>query len=120
MLAAQKGLTERLGRIETYSAKAKAIAAVLAKFPQIEVMPNPPQTNMMHVFLRGEYDTLRSSALEIAQETGTWLFSWLAPTAIPGYQKFELSVGDAALDLSEEEIEGLFQKLFEKAETSFS
>jgi threonine aldolase len=118
VLAAQKGLSERLGRMESYHAKAKAIASVLAAFPQIEIMPNPPQTNMMHVFLRGEFDKLQKASLEIAQETGTWLIPWLAPTMIPAYQKCELSVGDATLDLSEEEIVKLFQMLFEKEERS--
>ncbi len=118
VIAAQKGLSERLGRMESYHAKAKAIASVLAAFPQIEIVPNPPQTNMMHVFLRGEFDKLQAASLEIAQETGTWLIPWLAPTMIPAYQRCELSVGDATLDLSEEEIVKLFQMLFEKEERS--
>jgi threonine aldolase len=116
VLAAKKGLTERIGRIEAYCAKAKAIATALSAFPQIEIVPNPPQTNMMHLFLRGDAEKLQAASLEIAQETGVWLIPWLAPTMLPTYQKSELSVGDAALDLSEEEIVDLFQKLFDKAQ----
>ncbi len=115
VLSAQKGLREKLGRMETYFAKTKEIAALLAPFPQIEIVPNPPHTNMMHIFLRGEQEKLQSAALEIAKETRVRLFTWLAPTSLPAYQKFELVVGDATLDLTNAEIEGLFQMLFEKA-----
>ncbi|HJT57055.1 MAG TPA: beta-eliminating lyase-related protein [Ktedonobacteraceae bacterium] len=115
VLSAQQGLREKLSRMEAYYAKAKEIAALLAPFPQIEIVPNPPHTNMMHIFLRGEYEKLQDAALEIAKETRVKLFSWLAPTFLPAYQKFEMVVGDATLDLTNEEIVGLFHMLFEKA-----
>lgn len=115
VLAAQKGFAERLGRMEAYCAKARAMAVMLSTFPQIEIVPNPPHTNMMHVFLRGELDKLREANLDIAQETGVWLLSWISPTAIPAYQKVEVTVGDATMDLSDEEIGELFGMLFEKA-----
>jgi threonine aldolase len=118
VLSAQKGLQDHLGRIKQYCDKAGEIAGTLSQFPQIEVMPNPPQTNMMHLFLRGDREKLISAALSIAQETRTWLFSSLAPTQIPGYARFELTVGDAALDLSNEEIADLFEMLFVRSEES--
>jgi threonine aldolase len=115
VLAAQNGFAERLGRMEAYCAKAKAIAVVLSNFPQIELVPNPPHTNMMQVFVRGELDKLREANLDLAQETHVWLLSWISPTAIPAYQKCEVSVGDATMDLSDEEIGELFRMLVEKA-----
>ena len=114
VLSAQKGLRERLGRMEAYHAKAKEIAALLAPFSQIEIVPNPPQTNMMQLFMRGERDTLEAAALHVAQETGTWLFYRLAPTLLPGFTMFELTVGEATLDLSGKEIVALFQILFSR------
>jgi threonine aldolase len=114
VLSAQKGLRERLGRMEAYHAKAKEIAALLAPFSQIEIVPNPPQTNMMHLFMRGERDTLEAAALHVAQETGTWLFYRLAPTLLPGFTMFELTVGEATLDLSGKEIVALFQILLSR------
>lgn len=116
VLAARKGLAERLERMEAYHQKAKAIAAALSFFPQIEIMPAVPQTHMMHVFIRGERERLNAAALEVAEESGTWLFGGLVPTQIPAYQKFELSVGDASLDVSNEDIVALFQQLFNKVE----
>jgi hypothetical protein len=67
------------------------------------------------VVLHGEYEKLQAASLEIAKETGVRLFFWLAPTSLPSYQKFELVVGDATLDLTNNEIVDLFQMLFEKA-----
>jgi threonine aldolase len=112
VLSARKGLNERLGRIATYRAKAQEIASTLASFSQIEIVPNPPHTNMMHLFVQGEREHLLAAALEIAQDTGVWLFSWAAPTALPSYQRIEWTVGDATLDVGNEEISALFHTLF--------
>jgi threonine aldolase len=109
VLSAQKGLRERLGRMEAYHAKAKEIAALLAPFAEIEVVPDPPHTNMMHLFLRGERDALEAAALDVARETGIWLFYRLAPTPLPGFTLFELAVGEATLDLSGQEIVDVFR-----------
>ena len=115
VLSAQLGLRKRLGRMETYHAKAMEVANVLTEIPQIQIVPHPPQTNMMHVFIVGEQEALAAAAIAVAKETGVWLFSGLAPTALPRYQKFELTVGDATLDLSDEEISTLFHTLLNKA-----
>lgn len=116
VLSAQKGLRERLGRMEAYHSKAKNIADLLTPFPQIEVVPNPPHTNMMHLFLRGERAKLEAAALKIAKERGLWLFSRLTPTLFPGTSMFELTVGEATLDLSDQEIAEAFQLLFTQAD----
>jgi threonine aldolase len=118
VLAAQKGMQEHLGRIEMYCAKARDIAAALDTLPQIEIMPNPPQTNMMHLFMRGEREKLQEAALHVAEETQTWLFGNLAPSQIPAYSKTELSIGEAALDIPTAEIAELFACVFQKLEVS--
>lgn len=116
VLSAQQGLEMHLDLMATYYEKARDIAAILTPFPQVEIVPNPPQTNMMHVYLRGEREKLHEAALDIAEETGVWLFGGLAPTELPSYGKFELTVGDATLDLMNEEIGDLFERLFNKCE----
>lgn len=91
-----------------------ALRALMA-FPRIKVVPNLPQTNMMHVFIKGEREAREAAVLAVARETGVWLCSWFAPTALPQYQKFELVVGEATLDLPFEEIDALFHALLGKA-----
>src|SRR5437660_1711838 len=112
VLSAKKGLAEHLDQVATYCAKARSVAEVLASFPQIQVIPNPPHTNMMHVFLHGDRDKLIEAALDVAEATGTWLFAALAPTPLLSHHKLELTVGNATLDLPDEAIRTLFQRLF--------
>ncbi|HZY44780.1 MAG TPA: beta-eliminating lyase-related protein [Anaerolineae bacterium] len=117
VLSAQIGLEQRLPRMTEYRKKAVEIAQALTPFLQIDVVPNPPQVNMLHVFLRSPKDRLEAAALEIAQEQKVWLFNQpLTPTEIPELNKFELTVGDAALDLDTNEIAALFRSVFEQAD----
>jgi len=118
VLSAKQGLETRLDRMGQYYAKAIEIAAALSAFPEIEVMPNPPHTNMLHVFVRGAADRLEQAALDIAQEQKIWLVNNWMPSQIPAYQKFELTVGDASLEFSTEEVTDLFETLLKKAVSS--
>lgn len=117
VLSARKGLREHLGRMESYHTKAREIATHLTPLSDITIVPNPPHTNMMHLFLRGEQTRLEAAALEIAKETGVWLLFRLTPTIFPDTVMFELTVGDATLDLSNQEIVALFQSLLTRAHT---
>jgi threonine aldolase len=115
VLSAREGMKERLPRMQQYYEKAQEVAGVFKGFPQISIKPEPPQTNMMHVYMEGEPQALERAALEVARESGVWLFRTLRtdnPTETP---MFELPIGDAGLDLKAEEIEQLFQSLFQKA-----
>ena len=114
VLSAQQSLDLRLERIPGYCEKAKEFAAALAPLPQIEIVPDPPQVNMMHLYLRGSAEALTNAALQVSDESGVWLFEKLQPTARPGWQKLELTTGDASMELSGAEVAGLFRKVFEK------
>lgn len=115
VLSAKQGMATHLERMGAYHEKAKSVVRVLSALPGISVVPNPPQTNMMHVFLQGDPERLVEASLEVARETKTLLFTYLTPGLLPNYSKFELSVGDATLDLSDEEIGELFEKVFDRA-----
>jgi threonine aldolase len=115
VLSARQGFAERIERMASYHEKAKAIAAVCSSFPQIELIPDPPQTNMMHLYLHGEATKLAEAMLDIAEETGTWLLNFLAPTELPSYVKTELTIGDASMAIPTEEVAELFTLLFKKA-----
>jgi threonine aldolase len=116
VLSARQGMQERLGKIESYCQKAQEIGTILREFPRIALRPNPPQTNMMHVYLEGDKARLEAAVLRIAKELKTWLAFPLRATELPNYYSFELTVGDAALDLSNADIARVFQTLFEWAE----
>jgi hypothetical protein len=65
----------------------------------------------MHLHLRGSADSLRAAARRVAERDGilTWLSS--APTDSPGWQRVELTVGDATLGFAPEEIRLLIERL---------
>ncbi len=115
VLSARLGLERRLGRMADYHRRAVEIASDLAVFPEIAIVPNPPQTNMMHLYLRGDRDRLLAAAIEVAEETGIGVLRSLSPTPLPGYQKWEFTVGDATLALSRAEITATIGALLERA-----
>lgn len=115
VLSAEAGLDERLPRMGTYYEKALDLARALGEHPGVEVAPDPPQTPMMHLFLRGDPARLTEAALALAEERRVWLFGRLAPSPLPGFQRLELTVTEATLELPTEEIAALFAELFERA-----
>jgi hypothetical protein len=70
---------------------------------------------MMHVYLRGGVEKLSAANADIARDTRVQLARGFSSTELPGYSKFELSIGDAAEALSNEEIERLFRQLMQAA-----
>ena len=91
----------------------KGIATTLGKtaIPGVSVVPDPPQTRMMHVYLRGDPDRLLAASADIAREERVLLFRRLRLTGVPGVCIFELSVGDAAASLTDEEISAYFTRV---------
>ena len=57
--------------------------------------PDPPHTNMMHVYLQASSDALLEARDEIARTERVALFRRLQPIGVPGVSAFELSIGDA-------------------------
>jgi len=115
ILSARHGLETRLERMPLYHGKAVEIADVIRDIPGVEIVPDPPHTNMMQLHLHADADGLQSAALDLARETG--IFSWgrFFPTPRPQWQKTELTVGDGALELSAQEIRDLLTALVERA-----
>ena len=109
VVSAQRGLNDRLPRMQAYHEKAVEIAAALEGMDGVEIVPNPPQTNMMHLFLRADGDKLVDAALKISEETGVWISSRFASSPIPAYRRWEMTVGDATLEIPTGEIADLFE-----------
>jgi threonine aldolase len=114
-LSARAGLRARLERFPHYHERAQAIAAVVRTLPGVAILPDPPQTHMMHVYLPGERERLMAAALRLAREERVALFGWVMGTEAPGYSKIELAVGDASDALSDEEIQMYFTRILDEA-----
>jgi threonine aldolase len=109
--SALAGLRRRLPMMPAYVEHAARIAAELRPLPDVEVVPDPPPTPLMHLHLRGSAASLRAAARSIAENEGilTWLSS--APTDSPQWQRVELTVGDATLAFEPKEIRRLVEQL---------
>lgn len=102
--AAMKGLNERLARMPAYHAKAKSLAAALKALPGVTVTPDPPQANAFLVTLDTGGSDLREAALEVAAETGFWLFERAFEPPGEGLGRFEVTVREGAMALSDDEV----------------
>jgi threonine aldolase len=104
-------MAERLPKFPAYTDHARAIAAALAAIPGVTVIPDPPQVAMMHLLLRTSKEDYASEARRLAEDRGIWVSQSCMPTADPGVQRLELSVGDGTLGFSPAEIADVFAAL---------
>jgi hypothetical protein len=95
----------------TYYQHALAIAEVIDDIPGVEVLPNPPQSTMMHLQLSVTAAELQSRAFDIARRDRIWTFPRPFATVSPTVQRIEFSVGDATLAFTPSEVRDLIEAL---------
>jgi threonine aldolase len=105
------GLRSRLPRMPAYVAHAKAIAREVAKLEGVAVVPNPPQTPMMHIQLRTTPRAASAGIRRLARTERVWAFSGTAPTDTPGIRRVELGVGEATLGFTPPEVARIIRSL---------
>ena len=115
VVAAELGLDERLERMPAYLAHARALAGELATLDGLEVVPNPPQTPVFHVLLRGEREPLLEAALSVAEERKVFLFADPGSTTSPSWQRHEVMVGEVTLALEPPEARDLYAEVLARA-----
>jgi len=115
VLAAERGLDEVLPRMVEYFGRARELAAGLAALDDLDVVPDPPQTPFLHLYLRRNGEKLREAALDIAEERGVWLGERFAVTPLPAVHMLELPIGASTLELPVAEIVALFGELLERS-----
>lgn len=78
-------------------AYAQAIALALAEVPTVRVLPDPPQTPMMHLLLDTTPDAYAAAAKRLADEQAFWVWPRAMATGDPEVVRCELAVGRATL-----------------------
>ena len=73
LIAAERGLDEILPRIPELVAHARELGTALAALDGIEIVPDPPQTTMFHLYVHRPLEPLQEAALDQAEQTGTFL-----------------------------------------------
>ncbi len=110
LTAAERGLDELLPRMPEFVARARELGEALAEVDGLEVLPNPPQAAMFHVFVNRPLEQLQEAALDLAERTRTWLGYFVA-TDVPSVQKSEVSIGPPSLEVPVEEARTLWEEL---------
>jgi threonine aldolase len=98
------GLRLRLPRMGAYVKHARTIAKALSAIEGVEVVPDPPQTPMMHIHLRTTPAAVIAGVRRLATEQRLWAFGGSGAADMPGTRTVELTVGEATLALSPEEV----------------
>lgn len=115
VVSAERALDERLDRIPAYVEHARALAVELAAVDGVGVIPQPPQTPLFHLVLRGERERLVDAALSIAEERKVFLFANPSPTVLPDWQRHEVMVGEPTLQLEPAEVRDLYAEIIVRA-----
>ena len=104
-------LTQRLPLMPRYLRHARAIADALRDLPGVRVLPDPPQTPMLHLLLQTTPQGFADAARRLAKEQGVWTWPQAMATGDPAMQRVELAVGDATSALEPVEIRGIVATL---------
>lgn len=96
-------LQPRLARMPAYLEHARSIADALRDLAGVTVVPDSPQTPMLHLLLETSPEGFRETALELARE-GLWTWPGALPSLDPGSCRVELPVGEATCALGAQEV----------------
>jgi threonine aldolase len=104
-------LRKRLPLMPRYYEHARAIAEVLRSNPNVEIVPDPPQTPMMHLHLRVDAQAFEAAALRLARDEG--IFTWPSTVSgdTPSVRVVELTVGDATMTFEPSEVAKIIEQL---------
>jgi threonine aldolase len=99
----------------SYVAHAQLIAQALSAIDGVDVAPDPPQTNMMHLHLRTNEAAVSAGIRRLATEQQVWAFSGSGAAETPGIRAMELTVGDATLGFTPGEVANIVRELLPRA-----
>jgi threonine aldolase len=103
-------LRRRLPLMPAYLERAREIAAAVRDLAGVEVVPDPPETPMLHLLLHTTEGAFRRAVRTLAEQ-GLWTWERPMPTADPGVLRVELSVGDATMALTVDGIRSTIAEL---------
>ncbi len=109
--SALRALPERLAEIPARLEHAREIAAALTNVERVSVLPDPPQSPMMHLLFRTSAAQFAANARRLAEDEGIWVWPEAMPTDDPGLVRCELSVGRATCLLDPRRIAEIVQSL---------
>ena len=110
-VSAKLGLKKVLPHINEWVEKAQEVASILSRFEAIGINPDPPHVNFFHLYIQGDHEMLNNKHMELAKETGTFLFHRLDPTNVPGVAMTEIHCAENSMRFKIEELQPFVEKL---------
>lgn len=110
-LSAEAGLLRNLPEMARYRLLAQAIAAEVVTIEGLDIVPDPPQTNTFHIYLRGDREALYARAQRMERERGIRPWLGLRATALPTLWRWEFVTGEATSDFTPSEVAALVREL---------
>jgi threonine aldolase len=110
VVSARLGMQRVLPQISSWVERARQVATILSEFDQLTVNPNPPHVNFFQLYVKGDPEQMTERHLEIAEQTGTFLFYGLGPTAVPGLGVTEIHCWENALRFDLDSLRPFLQK----------
>ncbi|MFT3893824.1 MAG: beta-eliminating lyase-related protein [Anaerolineales bacterium] len=104
------GMQRVLPQIDSWVERARKVAAILSEFEQLTVNPNPPHVNFFQLYVKGDPEKMIQRHMEVAEETGTFLFHNLSQTAVPGIGMTEIHCFENALRFDLESLRPFLEK----------
>ncbi len=111
LLAALKGLDERLEIMPLFHQTACRLAVVIGDIAGVSVSPSPPHANAFLVTLEGNPAKMNDARDRVCEEQGLWLFNDAVDCVEQGRARFEVTVRGAALELSDGEVRRAVERL---------
>jgi len=103
-IPARQNLELRRNRFPRYQARAARLAKALRSVQGVRLFPDPPCTNMFHVYFDQAPERLESARDQVARQRGLWLFGFFARGLDLGACYGEVVIGDAIEALEDAEI----------------
>lgn len=101
-----------------YVDHAGAICAELAGIDGVTLVPHPPVTTMAHLHLNSSKDAFAAATRALARDEKVWTWGEAEASDLPDYVTVELTVGDATLEWTPEEVREVVTAVLERARSS--
>lgn len=109
--SARKGLREVLPQIDQWVIRAQQVAQIFSQFPQISIVPDPPHVNFFRIYIQGDAQGLTEKHMELAVETGTFIFYGLSPSPVPGVATTEIHLWENSVTFDLEQLQPFLKRL---------
>lgn len=96
-------IDDTIAKLPAWNARAKRLAARLAKDPRLVVSPSPPSTSLFHIYLRGDPQALNARRDQVARDRKIWVTHGFSRARVPDWADAELNLGPGSDAVTDEE-----------------